>query len=147
MCWVVQQLLSSHMWITHWLRDSWKSLLQRVVIPPKNVQIFLACKRNNPPALWISATGILKLGLQSRQSSIYVYIFFRSPWAEHYNTSLWSDSDWNNREADSLHREMKLVEENSGKQSDSIPTLNSVLQCEDTELPAVKTLSWKIFKE
>lgn len=36
---------------------------------------------------------------------------------------------------------MKLVEENSGKQSDSIPTLNSVLQCEDTELPAVKTLS------
>lgn len=35
-------------------------------------------------------------------------------------------------------RKTKLVEENGGKQSDSIPTLISVLQCEDTKFPVVK---------
>jgi len=39
------------------------------------------------------------------------------------------------------HRETKLVEKNGGKQSDSIPTLNSVLRCEDTEFPFVGILS------
>lgn len=91
--------------------------------------------------------GDTKLSLQSRQTSICVYIYLPKSMAEHYNTSLWSDNDWNNREADSLHRETKPVEKNGGKQSDSIPTLVSVLQCEDIEFPAVKILSWKIFKD